>query len=300
MVSLAERRLKRGLGSRLARLAIRSGPAGSALPSRLIKIQMGLYRAFGRRSAAVELNGLTFRVSTADLWAFRRYFARCSLGKPRVLRRFRDLLGSDPASVFWDIGANYGVFSVQLADVAGAVIAVEPIADVHQLLRQNLAPFGSMVQSVNAAVSDRNGSGSIYVPPGFSGDGRIYRPEDEPDRRVEPVEFVTIDHLAKTVGVGLAGTIGMKLDVQGAETLAVLGAREVLGSARRALIMVEIWRKGLEDGGSSLSELAQAFLDCGYDDVEWNGRHLTWPQFCREIEAEEETLVVDVFLSRGL
>jgi hypothetical protein len=70
-----------------------------------------------------------------------------------------------------------------------------------------------------------------------------------------------LDNLARTV----PNLRAIKMDVQGAECHVLDGAQETLG--RDLVWAVELWPAGLKNAGRSIDELAQVFLDHGYQVV---------------------------------
>ena len=63
-----------------------------------------------------------------------------------------------------DVGSNIGYFPiVELASGASQVVAVEPVPESFRLLKENLKGY-SNVRLLNSAVSDKNGSVTLFVP----------------------------------------------------------------------------------------------------------------------------------------
>ena len=76
-----------------------------------------------------------------------------------------------PGMTVIDVGANFGYFTLLLADVVGAngkVVAVEPNCSATALLRETvlLNGFNDRVQIVPEALSATSGSGFLFVPDG--------------------------------------------------------------------------------------------------------------------------------------
>ncbi len=127
-----------------------------------------------------------------------------------------------------DVGANFGVYTLALAEAvgpAGSVVAFEPTAVTSAFLRASVAVrHGSRVTVEQAAVSDRQGIAQLQrgaspemnalgVPAGDSTDS-------------EAVSVVSLDHYL--AGQPLRPTAFLKLDAEGHEAQVVGGATELL------------------------------------------------------------------------
>jgi FkbM family methyltransferase len=120
-------------------------------------------------------------------------------------------------SVVWDIGANVGLYSLVATRKASRVIAVEPLAENVRYLERHITLNGIRnVEVLVAAVGHKCGRESFYC-----GDNRS-------TGRLAPgsleVDVVTLDSLC--VKFGAPDVI--KIDVEGAEYLALQGAERCL------------------------------------------------------------------------
>ncbi|WP_075220854.1 FkbM family methyltransferase [Acuticoccus yangtzensis] len=127
-----------------------------------------------------------------------------------------------------DAGANIGVFVRLLADHFDHVIAIEPAADAADCLRRNVADWGvaERVTLHEVAVSDH--AESVRM------EGR--RDRRTVTRHVEPggdIPARPIDSL------GATDVAFLKLDVEGYEERALLGAKETI-MRDRPIIMMEV------------------------------------------------------------
>lgn len=159
-----------------------------------------------------------------------------------------------PGSTVLDIGANIGAHTVFLARATGPtgrVLAFEPQRIVFQMLCANVAlnDFQN-VHTHHAAVGRETGSTTMpkidYGAPGNFGGVSI-----DPSGAGERVEMLTVDEL----DLGACDTI--KLDVEGFETEALLGATQTIRRLRPALY-VENDRKAKSPG------LIATLLEFGY------------------------------------
>ncbi|NOX29198.1 MAG: FkbM family methyltransferase [Actinobacteria bacterium] len=152
--------------------------------------------------------------------------------EPHVLAALDQYL--KPGHTVIDCGANIGVISFYAAAIVGStgrVVAVEALSDNARLLRISAALNGfDHVEVHNAAVGDRPGSLVIDTAAGSNGivGGRLDELIHTSDPAVLAVRTVcptlTLDSLADSLDrVDL-----IKLDVEGAEGLAVAGGMKLL------------------------------------------------------------------------
>lgn len=156
----------------------------------------------------------------------------CWLGSYEYRKRllFEKLVAA--GSVVFDVGANVGFYTLLAAVLAGRsgkVVAFEPVASNLNYLRRHLALNNiSNVTVIEAAVSDRPGTAPFVLGPNasmghFSSDGAIR------------VKTVCLDELVSTGGLPVPGYL--KIDVEGAEMLVLLGARSLLAEFHPLLFL---------------------------------------------------------------
>jgi len=172
-----------------------------------------------------------------------------------------------PGMMFVDIGANMGLYSLFAAKkvtARGKVLAVEPSSRECEILegniRSNCLPN---VRAVKAAVSDRRGTADLLVAPlrnsGHNTLGRFgYGTTAERSERV-PTE--RLDDLVRTAGFDRVDVI--KMDVEGAEMLALRGAAETLRRFHPVLLL-EVSDRTLQHQGSSSREVLDFLAREGY------------------------------------
>jgi FkbM family methyltransferase len=167
------------------------------------------------------------------------------LEAPAELKLARHLLGSlKKDDVFFDVGANFGYYSLLAADLVGTEVqAFEPVPWVHELLVKNAA--GLKIKAHRLAVSDAPGELSFdEAPPTHPGGSTIDAAAClEPgskllDFRRITVTATTLDEFhAKS---GLMPTV-IKIDVEGAENRVIAGGRKTLGEGSPSVI-IEVWK----------------------------------------------------------
>jgi FkbM family methyltransferase len=152
----------------------------------------------------------------------------------------------ETGSVFWDIGANIGVFSLYNAMKRGNnTFAFEPcLENQHRIVDNYKAnEILSILIFYRYAISDFDGKSTFYVPksgPGRSG-GQLGEAKHENGQSFTPaesyeVETYTIDTLAKRLVV----PNHIKIDVDGHEWRILQGAAGTLGNPELKSVLVEV------------------------------------------------------------
>jgi FkbM family methyltransferase len=158
-----------------------------------------------------------------------------------------------PGDLFVDVGAHLGMYALWALEHGAEVIAVEPNPVVAGFLSENLELNGYTAEVQTCAVG--NEIGTMYLS-GPSQDQLAIRPEP-PGR---PVEVTTLDVMLRDRGP----IAGLKIDIEGAERLALDGASELLESNQPALIQIE-WNSCSEQLlGESRQPIADRLRAAGY------------------------------------
>jgi FkbM family methyltransferase len=145
-------------------------------------------------------------------------------------------LGSQ-SSVFLDVGANIGLYTLSLAarHPSLRVVAFEPVPRVAEALRRNVSLNGlANVTVCSAAVSDRNGTDLLYVPPG----GVPLEATLLEGLRIgtTPVEVtaVTIDKAVNDLELPVVDLV--KIDVEGCELAVLQGAARTIADHHPTIV----------------------------------------------------------------
>ncbi|HJT50507.1 MAG TPA: FkbM family methyltransferase [Nitrosospira sp.] len=143
---------------------------------------------------------------------------------------------TEPGDFAFDVGANIGVISARLGQLVGPfgrVVGFEASPRVLPLLHTNLNnsnAFNVMIE--NAAVTERSGAtvqihyGSDHVADSIMA--------GEAGGAGHPVRTISLDDYARRVG-RMPDVI--KMDIEGAEHLAMMGAAEILREARPPVVV---------------------------------------------------------------
>ncbi|NKE37410.1 FkbM family methyltransferase [Natronococcus sp. JC468] len=172
----------------------------------------------------------------------------------------------EPGDVFYDVGANTGLYACLAASRGSRVVAFEPYPPNVAELRRNAARNGIDASIHEVALSDESGTVGFETEdgtnlndpgadsPGF-GRGRITA--DRGDLEVPAVRGDTlIDE-----GAAPPPTV-VKIDVEGAESSAIDGLAGALSNDRCRVVYCEVHEP------SELPALLERFRDLGFDVAE--------------------------------
>ena len=142
-----------------------------------------------------------------------------------------------PGMVVVDGGANSGIYTVAAAKLvgpSGMVLSFEPGAEAFSVLRKNIGlNHFKNVHSYRAALSEKEGKAALYHheggPNSFSLGSLGTSGID-----FEGVTTRTLCHALQEEAIERIGLI--KLDVEGAEELALLGAKPIIAGSRPTVI----------------------------------------------------------------
>lgn len=220
-----------------------------------------------RQPILLELEGFKIFVRRND-WTIGWVIARDKIWEPHVTREIRALL--KPGTVFVDIGANVGYFSLLAAACVGErgrVIAIEANPDNCDLIRQGVrANNFNNVLVYPYAVAEKEQEFILGVDGSNSG---IIEMGSNIDEVGLHIQAVTGDSLLKDQPrIDL-----IKIDIEGAEWRALRGMREVI-VRHRPVIFTEFFPALLEKtSGVAPEEYLNALRDLGYACfiLPWNG-----------------------------
>jgi len=162
------------------------------------------------------------------------------------------LQAGDP---FVDVGANLGVYAIPAAVKGCRVLAIEALPQNYSLLCQSIVKNAlTSVTPVHAAAYDR---ATIVGMRGESAWGTITEARDG-----VVVPSLPLDDLLAIHGFGDAEM--MKLDIEGAELVALRGLKRHLAQGRINEIIIEVNEPACHAGGYSGEVLLRALHDYGF------------------------------------
>jgi FkbM family methyltransferase len=157
-------------------------------------------------------------------------------------------------SIVFDVGACIGVHALPLATQAKKIYAFDALRGNFEVLSQNVRNNDLRnVTLVYAAISDT--AGTIRIPvPGFAGGNYSLASAGEQSTEIEAI---TIDGFCAEHGIEKIDV--MKMDIEGSETRALRGARNMFHARAIRKTVIELNPYWLRKMGSGPDELYDLF-----------------------------------------
>jgi FkbM family methyltransferase len=172
-----------------------------------------------------------------------------------------------------DIGANIGYYTTLLASLVGEhgkVYAFEPDAENFELLKRNIAANGfKNVIAENLAVSDSSNDILLFYS-GDKGDQRIYDSSD--GRQSIKIKATSIDDYFMNISHSVNF---LKMDIQGAEGLALKGMEKTIRRNKDIILNIEFWPFGLEKSEFGSLNFLNALVQSGLRFYDLNNKTLS-------------------------
>lgn len=147
-----------------------------------------------------------------------------------------------------DIGANIGYYTLlfsKLVGEKGKVYAFEPDPENFIILRRNISENKlKNVFLIKKAVANTDRKIKLFLDEENKGDHKIYNSFDS--RQSININSVKLDSL---LGKSTKKVNFIKMDIQGAEYLALLGMQKLLNNQKDISIISEYWPMGLHKAG---------------------------------------------------
>lgn len=243
--------MKGALGG-VARLARRAGLGG------LLAIWRdgvdALLLRLGRPVLGAPVGGRTLR----GFLRHRSFLAEVERGDYEPTLRQLIVTQAGPATLFLDVGAHVGYYSVLAAQAGADVIAVEPDLYNRAALAANVRGLAVDVRA--AAIADRVGHAAFHPSESTTG-GSLLARTDIALRRAVTVETTTVDALLADRD---ARPLLLKLDVEGAEPLALAGASETLRSTQNVVVVAEVNPSALGARSYTVADITAPLERAGY------------------------------------
>jgi FkbM family methyltransferase len=215
-----------------------------------IRFQL-LGRALGRRSRAAVGSHSVIEADARVYHSARAVYAN-PVDWNEMLAWKRAL---EPGSLFVDVGANVGLYTIWCIEAGAEVIALEPSRIARERLLSNLKLNGYRAEVVPAALGEAEGT--LRLTSELDNQNHLVLSGDSEGVESEEVPVLTLDEL-----VGERTIDGLKVDVEGAELLVLKGARELLAEQRIKLIQLE-WNESslalLKQDRTPIAELLSSY-----------------------------------------
>ena len=209
----------------------------------------------------LEVDGVRLVLNRDDAIVSGALALGCYEGGPR--RLFAAIL--EPGMTVVDVGANIGLYTAiagRIVGPRGRVVAVEPEAVNCGFIRETAALNGlDHVVVVEAAASDAAGRGALFLNELNKADHRIY--DRSGDRPSVEVELLRLDDLVERLGLDRVHVI--KMDVQGAEAMALDGMVRTLSDHPGIRLMMEFWPWGIRQAGRDPGRVLAELRRLGFE-----------------------------------
>lgn len=178
----------------------------------------------------------------------------------------RDLFGElRPDDVFYDVGANIGLYSCFVGQENDLVIGFEPHPKSAARLQENLAANKVNGTVHQAALSDTNGNASFDVRRDTAGGMGVLHETGNLS-----VSMRTLDRVVSTEDLPLPNVV--KVDIDGEEVNFLHGAQDVLSSDATRLIYFEVHPANIEKRGQHVENITDILTGYGFSSFEEFGR----------------------------
>ena len=160
--------------------------------------------------------------------------------------------------VFYDIGANIGIYTCLVASQlgTGTVTAFEPTPDAFEILERNVERNDINAELFNVALSNRNGTTKMSI------NGQTGHQFSGEDGTLE-IETRRADDLIAERGISPPDIC--KIDIEGAEYLALDGFRKTLYESECRHIFCEVHTEKIEAIGGSADEVENLLRELGFE-----------------------------------
>lgn len=199
--------------------------------------------------------------SHSRLWADPSVYisARAMYANPldwNEMQAWARVLG--PGSLFVDVGANVGLYTIWAIDHGAEVLAVEPDRRSRQRLEENLALNGYAVELAPVAVGEAEGT--VQMTDDLDQQNHLLLGDAARPGVGQVVPVRTLDDL-----VGPRTVDGLKIDVEGAELLVLRGACRLLSEGRVRLLQLEWNDSSLDLLGQDRGPVRDLLAAHGYE-----------------------------------
>lgn len=153
-----------------------------------------------------------------------------------------------------DIGANVGYYTILASSIVGKkgiVYAFEPDPGNIALLQKNIALNNcTNVVVVEKALGDKNEESQLAIDPGNPGESKL---ATHSNKNTISIQTITLDSFVKKYNISHIDVI--KIDIEGAELLALSGGKESLSKLKNSIIFSECNTKALKEFSKTPADL---------------------------------------------
>ena len=154
---------------------------------------------------------------------------------------FKHLMPKFPQAVFFDIGANIGVYTVSAALLGRRVFTFEPILNTLESLTQTVA-INNLTETVTIfpyALMDSKMCvySSLFISKSNVGATKLL--EDRNCKRAENIRVTTLDNMLPLLNLKNINQVIIKMDIEGSEPNAIIGGQKFLEEVDVPYILME-------------------------------------------------------------
>jgi FkbM family methyltransferase len=203
-----------------------------------------------------EVDGVRYRFfpssMSAEMWSGRKYLTDEVAISKRLLERV-----NRNGCLVVDVGANIGVFCLTLATNCGSsrYLAIEAHPQTFSFLERNIQKNQLPIRALNLAI----GSEELEVEITSKHADDMNQVREVKSRQSATIKMTTLDSLIKEE-IEL-----LKIDVEGMEKSVLLGASNVLGKTKHAI--VEVDSINYDQYGFKTDEVLEILEEFGFDFV---------------------------------
>lgn len=204
------------------------------------------------------------------------------LSEQVLLRSFLEAIRAD--DVVWDVGANFGLYSMFAAKCAACrVVAFEPERATHKLLRRNISINGLTNVTAMEYALDREEATKIIFPSATPNPGS-HSLVQRTDYRVRNSGFrINAVRGDLLIAHGTTPTPNiLKIDVEGAELNVLEGLRNTLTSGSVRFLLLEVHPLVLPHFGNSEDEVESLVRSVPFTSITRMDRGSEYHLICRQ------------------
>jgi FkbM family methyltransferase len=186
-----------------------------------------------------------------------------------------------------DVGANFGYYTALLSSLVsqqGKVFAFEPAPATYPILELNTKEFKN-TEIVPLAVSDKSDVINFYHTNDFINSGTVPNPPFQLENNVEKivVQATSLDEYLDAVSC----VDFIKIDVQGDDIKALLGAEKLIKRSPNIKVLVEWAPHWMENAGYNMTALPDTLRSLGFKNLvvldDWLVKETSIEDFVAEI-----------------
>ena len=230
---------------------------GLGRSQKVVNLYESMYSMIGRgiRSEYVEMDGQKVFLDKEDSLMLSIKHTKHEATEIKFLKQI--IKNGDTVL---DLGANIGVYSLifaKLVGKSGHVFAFEPDPTNFEILSKNVKENKhENVTLVQKAVSEKNDRIKLYVSKRNHASHRIFDSEEK--RNSIEVDVTTLDTYFEKIKNPINF---IKMDIEGVEGAALLGAPNIIKNSKDLVIMMEYFPKWIKKYGTNPQEILNLLID---------------------------------------